>query len=131
MRDIMKLKKGDLIIVVIIDVALISWLGIKNMKASKYEKKIEIYTNVNFYKSIPMETGMKQQEIHIELENGNYIDILIDENGAYVKDVICPDKVCQKTGVVSKVGQSIVCLPNRVVVYVEGKEESEVDDISF
>ena len=127
----MKLKKGDLIIIIILAVAVVSWLGIEKMSESKDERQIVIETNGDFYKSTPMEKGMKQQEIHIELENGNHIDILIDENGAYVKDVICPDKVCQKTGVVSKVGQSIVCLPNRVVVYVEGKTESDVDDISF
>ncbi len=127
----MKLKKGDMIIIIILAIAVISWLGINKMSESKDERQIVIETNGDFYKAIPMETGMKQKEIHIELENGNHIDILIDDNGAYVKDVICPDKVCQKTGVVSKVGQSIVCLPNRVVVYVEGKTESEVDDISF
>ncbi len=127
----MKLKKGDMIIIIILAIAVISWLGINNMRESKDERQIVIETNANFYKSIPLEKGMKQQEIHIELENGKYIDILVDENGSYVKDVICPDKVCQKTGVVNKVGQSIVCLPNRVVVYVEGKTESDVDDISF
>lgn len=127
----MKLKKGDLIIVIILAVAAISWFGINNMRESKDERQIVIETNGNFYKSVPIETGMKLQKVHIDFEDGKYINILIDENGAYVKDVICPDKVCQKTGVVSKVGQSIVCLPNKVAVYVEGKTESEVDDISF
>jgi hypothetical protein len=127
----MKLKKGDLIIVVILAVAVISWFGINNMRESKDERQIVIETNGNFYKSIPMETGMKPQKVYIDFEDGKYIDIFVDENGAYVKDVICPDKICQKTGVVDKVGQSIVCLPNRVAVYVEGKTESEVDDISF
>ncbi|HYF84306.1 MAG TPA: NusG domain II-containing protein [Clostridia bacterium] len=127
----MKLKKGDLIIVIILAVAAISWFWINNMSESKDERQIVVETNGNFYKSIPIEAGMKKQKVHIDFEDGKYIDILIDENGAYVKDVICPDKVCQKTGVVNKVGQSIVCLPNKVAVYVEGKTESEVDDISF
>ena len=90
-----------------------------------------IEVNGDTYKVVAMKAGMKQQEIHIEFENGKYIDIIVDESGAYVRDVICPDKICQKTGLISRVGQSIVCLPNKVVVYVEGKAESEIDGISF
>lgn len=127
----MKLKKGDLIIILMLVAAVISWLGINKLGESKDERQIVIETNGSVYKTIPMKVGMKQQDIHIELENGKYIDIVVDENGAYVSDVICPDKVCQKTGLVSRVGQSIVCLPNKVVVYIEGKSESEVDDVSF
>lgn len=127
----MRLKKGDLIIVLILAVAVISWFGINKLGESQDERQIVIETNGNVYKTIPMKTGMKLQDVHIDLENGKYIDIVADENGAYVKDVICPDKVCQKTGLVSKVGQSIVCLPNRVVVYIEGKSAPEVDNVSY
>ncbi|KUO77295.1 MAG: hypothetical protein APF77_19330 [Clostridia bacterium BRH_c25] len=127
----MKLKKGDLIIVFILVAAVISWFGIYRLGESKDERQIVIETDGDVYKIIPLEEGMEQQEIHIELENDKYIDIVVDESGAYVKDVICPDKVCQKTGLVSRVGQSIVCLPNKVVVYIDGKAESEVDGVSY
>ncbi|MDD3705993.1 MAG: NusG domain II-containing protein [Clostridiaceae bacterium] len=127
----MKMKKGDLIIIVILAVALISWFIINNPGTVENERQIVIETNGDLYKAITMEEGMEQQEFHIELENGKYIDIVVDENGAYVKDVVCPDKVCQKTGLINRVGQSIVCLPNRVVIYIEGQEESEIDGISF
>ncbi|PMQ02358.1 MAG: hypothetical protein CBR30_01515 [Dictyoglomus sp. NZ13-RE01] len=33
----------------------------------------------------------------------------------------CPDKLCVKQGWIKKVGESIVCLPNRVVLRLEGK----------
>lgn len=127
----MRMKKGDLFIIVILAASIISWFGINKLGELKDERQIVIETNGSVYKVISMEAGMKQQDIHIELGDGRYIDIVADEKGAYVKDVICPDKVCQKTGLVSKVGQSIVCLPNKVVVFIDGVEESEVDDVSF
>ena len=127
----MKLKRGDLVVILILAIAVISWFEINKLGETKDERQIVIETNGSVYKTIPMEKGMKLQDIHIDLENGNHIDIVVDESGAYVKDVICPDKLCQKTGLVSKVGQSIVCLPNKVVAYVEGKSESEVDDVSY
>ncbi|MGI6585170.1 MAG: NusG domain II-containing protein [Gracilibacteraceae bacterium] len=127
----MKMKKGDLIIVLVLAAAVISWLIINNPDRTSGERQIVIETNGDLYKVVAMEEGMERQEIHIEFKNGKYINIVIDENGAYVRDVVCPDKVCQKTGLISKAGQSIVCLPNRVVVYIEGKDESEIDGISF
>jgi hypothetical protein len=127
----MKMKKGDLIIVLVLAAAVISWLIRNNPDRTSGERQIVIETNGDLYKVVAMEEGMERQEIHIEFKNGKYINIVIDENGAYVRDVVCPDKVCQKTGLISKAGQSIVCLPNRVVVYIEGKDESEIDGISF
>lgn len=127
----MKLKKGDLFIAVILAAAIILWYGINILTEPEDERQIVIEVNGDVYRTIPMEAGMKRQEIHIELENGKYIDIIADENGAYVKDVVCPDKICQKTGLVNRAEQSIVCLPNRVVVYIDGNTDSEVDGISF
>lgn len=125
------MKKGDLLIILILAAAIFSWHGINKYAESRDEKQIVIEVNGNIYEKIPMNAGMKQQEIRIELENGKYIEIVACENGAYVRDVICPDKVCQKTGTVNMVGQSIVCLPNKVVIYIDGKVKPEVDDISY
>ncbi len=127
----MRFRKGDLIIVVILVVAVIGWFGIKQLGSSKAETMAIIEVGGSIYKTVPVAKGMEQEKIHIELDNGSHIDIVVDENGAFVEDVVCPDKICQKTGLVNKVGQSIVCLPNKVVVYIEGEAEVVVDDVSF
>ncbi len=42
------------------------------------------------------------------------------ENGqAFVARSDCPDKLCERMGRVSRAGQTVVCLPNRVVLTVE------------
>lgn len=33
----------------------------------------------------------------------------------------CPDKLCVKQGYISESGQVIICLPNRVVIKIEGR----------
>ena len=128
----MKFKKGDLIVVIILAVAVISWFGINKIYEAKSDRRVVIETGGTLYETVPLKAGMEQKKIHIELENDRHIDIVIDENGAYVEDVVCPDKICQKTGVINKAGESIVCLPNKVVVYIEGEEETktEVDGVS-
>ena len=53
-------------------------------------------------------------------------NILVIKNGeAYLIYADCPDKVCVHTGKIKYVGQSIVCLPNRLSVTVIG--DSGVD----
>jgi len=82
------MKKGDLLIILILAVSVISWFGINKLSELKDDRQIVIETNGNVYKVISIETGMKQQDIHIELGDGKHIDIVVDENGAYVKIIV-------------------------------------------
>ncbi len=62
-------------------------------------------------------------------ENGEYPlaggkNILVIEGGvAYIKSADCPDKLCVKYGKISKSGERIVCLPNKVMIEVFGEDE--------
>ena len=57
-------------------------------------------------------------------------NILVIENGkAYLSDANCPDKLCVHQGKISRTGETITCLPNKLTVTVFGAEES-VDLIS-
>jgi len=47
-----------------------------------------------------------------------------------VLDSPCPHKVCVKSGPISRSGETLVCLPNRVVIRIEGGEEPSVDAVS-
>ncbi len=48
--------------------------------------------------------------------------LIIKDGYASITDASCPDKVCVRTGKIHKSGELIVCLPNRVVVTIEGEE---------
>lgn len=45
--------------------------------------------------------------------------LVIHDGCARIEEADCPDKLCVKQGTVSKSGESVVCLPNRVVVAVK------------
>ena len=42
----------------------------------------------------------------------------------------CPEKICIKTGRISKPGQWIACLPNRVFISIRGRKSEQPDAIS-
>lgn len=74
-----------------------------------------------------------ETERHRLTENGTYAlnggsNVLVIEDGrAWLVEADCPDKLCVRQGKISKRGQAIICLPNRVTVTVEGGEENDVD----
>ncbi len=53
----------------------------------------------------------------------------IKGGSAYLTDTSCPDHLCEKMGKINSVGQSIICLPNRVVVEITGDCSSEYDAV--
>jgi hypothetical protein len=127
----MKFKKGDIIIAVILIAALGFWIYNSYVSNNTEVNNLVIEVNGEPYKKIPVSELKKEQVIHIDFEDKKYIDIEANETGAWVKDVICPDKLCQKTGVINKVGQNIVCLPNKVVIYFEGNSGPLVDQVAY
>ena len=54
-------------------------------------------------------------------------NILVIKGGkAYMKYASCPDGLCINQGEAYKIGQKIVCLPNRVMVEVIGEGEETI-----
>lgn len=63
-------------------------------------------------------------------ENHQHHNRLIIKNGkAYMETASCPDGICVKHAPIFRDGESIVCLPNRVVVTVITSDNSDNPDI--
>ena len=50
--------------------------------------------------------------------------VVVRDGSVFVESAPCANQICVKTGQVSRPGQWIACLPNRVFVAVEGGGES-------
>ena len=55
----------------------------------------------------------KNASVTVEGYQGGSNTVVIENGTVYMKDADCPDKLCEKT---------IVCLPHRVVVEIQGGE---------
>lgn len=58
--------------------------------------------------------------------------LVIKDSEAYIEEASCPDKQCMKQGKISKAGEMLVCLPNRVVIKIVDANEEEpiIDGVS-
>lgn len=73
----------------------------------------------------------------VQTDEGHEATLEVSESGkARITASTCLDKTCVRTGWISRPGQSIVCLPNRLVVRIEGTEaehtlEPSLDAITY
>ncbi len=75
-------------------------------------------------KTAVIEYNGHRQEIILpayEEININGLTVKIDGFEASILSSDCPDKTCVKTGVLTLAGEKSVCLPNGVVLSLEGK----------
>ena len=61
--------------------------------------------------------------------NGVTLVITVADGTVSVTSSTCPDHICEQTGRISRRGQSIVCIPARVVIEIVGGGESDEDFI--
>lgn len=72
---------------------------------------------------LPLDTDTR-----ITLGTGEDTNLLVIENGAArMVEATCPDQVCVRQGAVRYEGESIVCLPHKLVVTIQGGQSNGVD----
>ena len=68
------------------------------------------------------------EDTQIILGEGEHTNTLVIRGGkAQVVEASCPDKICVGQGAVQYAGESIVCLPHRLVVTVQGGATGGLD----
>ena len=58
-------------------------------------------------------------EIPVE-KDGKHNVILVENGKISMKSANCPDKLCVRQGSISSTAYPIVCLPNKVIIKIEG-----------
>lgn len=76
------------------------------------------------------EYRLSEEQI-IDVESAFGANRIVIQNGsAYMETADCPDKYCMTYQPISKTNESIICLPHRLVVQVEGAVVTELDGIA-
>lgn len=104
------MKKGDYIVIAM--VAVVFFLSIALLFTfSKQGSRVVIkHDNQIIY----------DQSIDIDKKIDTGTNEIIIKNGiVYMEEASCKNQVCVKTGEISKKGESIICLPNKVIVEIK------------
>lgn len=71
----------------------------------------------------------EDKEIEIR-RKGGYNLLVIEDGKAYVRHASCPDGICSSHSPIQHDGESIICLPNRVVIEVRALSKDQPDIIT-
>ncbi|MBE6811256.1 MAG: NusG domain II-containing protein [Ruminococcaceae bacterium] len=71
----------------------------------------------------------RTEDIYSGEDNLNHNRLVISDGKAYMGCASCPDGICVAHKPVYRDGESIICLPNRVVVTVAVDGEADTPDI--
>lgn len=74
---------------------------------------------------------LEDQTISISDEEEGYNLLLISGGQVSVSDADCPDGLCIRQRPISRNGESIICLPHKLVIQIESKEESDLDAVTY
>ncbi len=121
------LKKRDVILIVSLLIVGIIALVIWHFIYSVDGKYVTIEQRDNLIGIYPLNVD---KEIEIEHRGEVVNKIVIEDSYCYMEEAECPDHLCIKQGKVNKSGQTIVCLPNRVVVTVVDSDSSDYDSVA-
>jgi hypothetical protein len=128
------LKIFDKIIIVTLIVISILPAGIIMLKnKNKSNNNIVIKVDNKMIKQIPItkvnsskiyDFKFKNNTGYIEVKNGRVRMLEMDKK-------ICPNAVCSDTGWIDKSYQTIICLPNSIIVTLEKNQNEEIDVQGF
>ncbi len=72
-------------------------------------------------REVPIKTG----------ENDEHINVLVIKDGkASISEADCPDKICVETRAVSYVGETVVCLPHKLVIEITNQNADGGIDVA-
>lgn len=74
---------------------------------------------------------LEDQTISIPYEEEGYNLLLISGGQVSVSDADCPDGLCVRQRAITRNGESIICLPHKLVIQIESKEESDLDAVTY
>ena len=122
------MTKGDKVLILFVVISTFIFFGfIKKQTFSNENKFASIQVDGREVKKIIFDPKIIGKTIAIKSEYG-YNLLEIGDGKIRVIEADCRDKIDVKQGYISKIGETIVCLPNKMLIEIKGiKEENTID----
>lgn len=126
------MTRGDKLLIIFVLILTIVSLGfIKRQGLSNDNKYVSVQVNGKEIKKVIYDKSIIGKTIPIETEYG-YNLLEIGDERVRIIEASCPDKIDVKQGYISEIGQTIVCLPNKLVVEIKGMDKNnQIDMINY
>ena len=110
-----KLKNDLILILALLTAAAAVW-GVFRITAKKGACAVVLIDGTETAR-YPLDENIR---VDIKTDGGHVNTLVIEDGRAFIESADCPDCLCVKQGRISEEGQSVICLPHKVVVRIEG-----------
>lgn len=118
-----KQHKADLILLfAVILFALAAF--VLTLCAGQTGKTLVVYRGGDEIARYPLDADIS---FRLDAPDGGYNLVCIENGGVDMKEASCPDKICVHHRKISKSGQTIICLPNKIILKIVGGEDAPLD----
>lgn len=126
MKSLEKKHRNDIILVAVLLFAALAAFAVIQLtkKSGGYAVVVQEGKEIASY---PLSEDIS---VTFQSSNGGYNTLVIKDGKADVTEADCPDKLCVNQHSISFNGETIVCLPNKLVVKIVSGEEADVDIIA-
>lgn len=117
------MKRNDWILITAVLAVAVIFLGIQCLRPQQKDGMAVVSVDGEAFGSWPL-----SKDDTVEIGSGNRL--VIEAGRADMVWADCPDQLCVHQKPISREGESLICLPNKVVVSIVGGEEREVDAVT-
>ncbi len=118
--------RRDLILLLAVLVIGLIGIVILYTRPAALNGEVEVAVDGEVVMTLPLS---EDTEVTIEGVDGGENLLVIQDGTAKIESASCPDGICVRHYAISRDGESIICLPNRVVVTIRGGEKGDVDAV--
>ncbi len=105
-------KKDVIFIIVLLAITMMIFIFMRISRSKGYN--VIISADGKTVKTLSID---KDAEYVFESDKG-YNIVVIKDGAVYVKEADCPDKICVNHKKISNVGETIICLPHKLVIEI-------------
>ena len=115
-------RKNDVILIAALTLTF-ALIGACLLLLGKQGDTVTVTVDGKLYGEYPL---ARDTAVEILSESGHNL-LVIRDGAALVEDASCPDGICAAHRPISRNGESIICLPNKVVISVSSESENAPD----
>ncbi|MGN0659384.1 MAG: NusG domain II-containing protein [Emergencia sp.] len=117
-------KKADIVLLILLLAAGTAGSALI-LAGSSAGQKVTVTVDGQLYGTYSLD---EDREIEVK-QDGHINKITIKDGSVQMSYSDCKNQICVKDGKISRTSESLVCLPNRVMIEISGGKEDDLDAV--
>lgn len=122
------MKKSDLWLLAVLCILSVAVFAGYRLAFPHPGSYVTVSVNSEIYETLTL-----QQDTSLDIPgiDGGFNHLEIKGGTAYITDADCPDKLCVHQKAIQNQGETLVCLPHRVIVSISSQEDHPLDGVAY